>query len=45
YHWAHRFRFILEDVGLHGLRQPLAVVCYGSAVLGTVATGWVLLRL
>lgn len=45
YHWAHRFRFILEDVGLHGFRQPIAVVCYGSAVLGTVATGWVLLRL
>jgi len=44
YHWAHRFRFILEDLGLHGLRMPIAVLCYGSAVVGTVLTVWVLLR-
>ena len=44
YHWAHRFRFLLEDLGLHGLRAPLAVLCYGSAIAGTVATLWVLLR-
>ena len=23
YHWAHRFRFILEDVGLHGDRKSV----------------------
>ncbi len=45
YHWAHRFRFVLEDLGLHGLRMPLAVLCYGSAILGTVATLWVLIRI
>jgi fumarate reductase subunit D len=45
YHCFHRLRFVLEDLGLHGLRAPLAVLCYGSAVLGTVATLWVLLRL
>ena len=45
YHWAHRFRFILEDLGLHGVRAPLAVLCYGSAIVGTVATLWVLIRL
>lgn len=44
YHWAHRFRFVLEDVGLHALRVPIAVGCYGSAVAGTVGTLWVLLR-
>ena len=44
YHWAHRFRFLLEDVGLHGYRAPLAVLCYGSAIAGTVATLWVLFR-
>ncbi len=44
YHWAHRFRFILEDLGLHGLRAPIAVFSYGSAVVGTVATLWVLIR-
>lgn len=45
YHWAQRFRFILEDVGLHGLRTPIAVLCYGAAVVGTVLTLWVLLQL
>ena len=45
YHWAHRFRFILEDVGLHALRTPIAVLCYGSAVVGTVLTLWVLLSI
>jgi fumarate reductase subunit D len=44
YHWAHRFRFVLEDLGLHGLRALLAVLCYGAAIVGTVVTAWVLLR-
>jgi len=42
YHWAHRFRFIPEDLGLRGFRAPIAILCYGAAVLGTVATLWVL---
>ena len=45
YHCFHRLRFVLEDLGLRGLRAPLAVLCYGSAIAGTVATLWVLLRL
>ena len=45
YHWAHRFRFILEDIGLHKYRAPLAVICYGSAIAGTIATIWVLLHI
>ena len=45
YHWAHRFRFILEDLGLHGYRMPLAILCYGAAILGTMATVLVLIRL
>ena len=45
YHWAHRFRFILEDLGLHGLRTPIAILSYGAAVAGTVLTLWVLLRI
>lgn len=44
YHCFHRLRFVLEDLGIHGLRTPLAVLCYGSAIVGTVATLWVLLR-
>ena len=45
YHGAHRFRFILEDVGLHGFRTPIAILSYSGAVLGTVATLWVLWRI
>jgi len=45
FHWAHRFRFVLEDLGLHGLRMPLAVLCYGSAIVGTIATVVVLLKI
>ena len=45
YHGAHRLRFILEDVGLHGWRTPIAILSYGGAVLGTVATLWVLWRI
>jgi len=44
YHWAHRFRFTLYDLGLKSLRTPIAILCYGGAVLGTVATVWILLR-
>jgi fumarate reductase subunit D len=45
YHWAQRFRFILEDVGLHGLRTPIAVLSYGGALVGTAVTLWVLWRI
>ena len=44
FHWAHRFRFTLE----HGLQlgrfdRVIALCCYGTAVLGSAAAGWVLL--
>lgn len=42
FHCAHRFRFTLYDLGLKRLRTPTAVVCYGAAVIGTVATVWIL---
>jgi fumarate reductase subunit D len=42
YHWAHRFYFTLNDIGLKVIRKPVAVVCYGGAVAGTVVTLWVL---
>ena len=42
-HWAHRFRYTLQ----HGLqlgraKRFFAVLCYGGAVLGTVASVFVL---
>ena len=45
YHWAHRFYFTLKDMGLKALDKPLAVLCYGGAVVGTLVTAWVLLQL
>jgi fumarate reductase subunit D len=38
FHWAHRFRYILVDLGLHGGKQIVAFLCYGTAVAGTVVT-------
>ena len=39
FHWAHRFKYTLID-GLrlaHAVETPLGVVCYGAAILGSVA--------
>ena len=44
FHWAHRFRFTLVDLGLKAGRGPIAVICYGTATLGTVLAALMLLR-
>ncbi|MGQ4809632.1 Fumarate reductase subunit D [Candidatus Entotheonellaceae bacterium PAL068K] len=44
FHWAHRFRYTLHDLGVRGTRQPIAVLCYGIAVVGMLATLWILWR-
>lgn len=44
YHWAHRFYFTVNDMRLGVPRGPLALLCYGGAVVGTVVTAWVLLQ-
>lgn len=38
FHWAHRFRFMLIDMGLQGVRAAVSVLCYGGAIVGTAAT-------
>ena len=45
FHWAHRFRFTLIDLGLKGARLPVAIACYGGAVVGTILTAVVLVQL
>ena len=42
YHWAHRFLYTLVHMGLQRARSLLAVLCYGSAIVGTVLTALVL---
>jgi fumarate reductase subunit D len=44
FHWAHRFRYILMDLGVMGARSLIAVVAYGTAILGTALGALVLLR-
>ncbi len=36
FHWAHRFRFVLMDLGLRSLKTPIAILCYGAAMVGTL---------
>jgi fumarate reductase subunit D len=45
FHWAHRFRFTLVDLGLKAAKGPIAIFCYGSALAGTVIAAFVLLRI
>lgn len=46
FHWAHRFRYTLYDgLQLKHLEAPIAVLCYGGAILGSVAALIVLLTL
>ena len=41
FHWAHRFRHVLVDLGLRRVDRPIAVACYGLALAGTVWAGTV----
>ena len=47
FHAAHRFLYTVCDLfQVHpGRRTPIAVVCYGAALLGTVVAGYTLLAI
>lgn len=45
FHWAHRFRYFVFDLGLRAGRQLTAVLCYGAAIVGTIYTGVTLFTL
>lgn len=45
FHWAHRFRYLLFDLGIRGGRMAIAVLCYGLAILGSIITAIVLVSL
>jgi fumarate reductase subunit D len=42
FHWAHRFRFTLVDIGLKSIHTLIAVLCYGAAIAGTVTAAVIL---
>jgi fumarate reductase subunit D len=44
FHFAHRIRYLLTDLGLHAARSvPAQVLFYGGAVVVTLVTIWILL--
>jgi fumarate reductase subunit D len=46
FHWAHRFRFAVHhQLGVHGWKRLVAILCYGGAMVGTALTTLVLIRL
>ncbi len=44
FHWAHRFRFYLQDLGVTGARRSVARLLYGSAIVGALSGARLLLR-
>jgi fumarate reductase subunit D len=43
FHWAHRFRFTLhEGLQLHPYDRPIAIFCYGMAILVTILSIYLL---
>ncbi len=43
FHAAHRVRHTLKDLGLRSVSTPLAMVCYASALVGTIWAALVVL--
>jgi fumarate reductase subunit D len=43
FHWAHRFRYTLYDgLQIKHLNEVINTVCYGGAVVGTLAAAYLL---
>ena len=45
FHWAHRFRFTLVDVGLKSVSTLISILCYGGAIAGTIIATIIFLRI
>ncbi len=46
FHWAHRFRYTLYDgLQLKHLTELIAVLCYGTALAGTVMAAYTLWKI
>ena len=42
FHWAHRFRFTLMDLGVKHFHTLVAILCYGAAIAGTIVAAVIL---
>lgn len=46
FHWAHRFRYTLYDgLQVKHLNEVIFTFCYGGALLGTAAAGYLLWKI
>ncbi len=45
FHWAHRFKFAVVDMGLQKIKGLIGFACYGGALAGTVITAVLLWRI
>jgi fumarate reductase subunit D len=46
FHWAHRFRYTLYDgLQIKHLNEVINTLCYGGAIIGSLAAAYWLLRL
>ncbi len=44
FHWAHRFRYTLYDgLQIKHLNEVINLMCYGGAIGGSIAAGYLLL--
>lgn len=44
FHFAHRFRYVIFDLGVKGGKSAIAFLCYGFAIVFTVYTIGVALK-
>ena len=45
FHWAHRFKFTLVDVGLKSVSMLISIFCYGGAITGTIIAAILLYKI
>jgi fumarate reductase subunit D len=46
FHWAHRFRYTLYDgLQIKHLNELVAVLCYGVALVGSLAAAYLMWRI
>ncbi len=44
FHWAHRFRYVVVDLGFKRISSILPIVCYGTAIVITLLALFYLVR-
>ena len=42
FHWAHRFRFVMVDLGFKSVAGVLPIICYATAILVSVVAVFIL---